>query len=220
MSLSNAIDVRDRFPGARVRPALDRVEAVVVHRLHLYDRPGSRWERAARFWAEDPEALATTTMAGSYSSKLRTIREWQRDGVPRDVLARAVCPYHLLIDESGWVYQALALHQRGAHTRGRNSTSIAVALLGDFRDADELEPWEQGQGRGRMRLGDPQARALREVLRDLLVAHPDAEILTHSEADPRTRKACPGARVVRRLPELIAWADLAADHVRRGDSRR
>lgn len=227
----NVIDVRPSFPGSRIRPTLDpaRLEAIIIHRIWMRGSSDEdAWRNIADFWREDPEGVATTTVPGSYARKIPLIRKWRREGVPSEDLARAFCPYHLIVDRRrGWFYQALGLHQRGAHTRGWNYRSIAVAAIGDYRTKSEAQG-EQVPGHF---LRPQTAENIRMALRDLLAWKPDLRVLTHSQAEEeraaangmvnfRARKRCPGESLQREIPSIESWARLAASHIREGSSRR
>ena len=44
--------------------------------------------------------------------------------------------YHFVIDDGGRLFEGRALNVRGAHTRGHNTGTVGVVLLGDFERGD------------------------------------------------------------------------------------
>jgi hypothetical protein len=100
-------------------------------------------------------------------------------------------PYHILISPMGRVEQTMPLACRGAHAKGYNSESIAVAVIGDPRKRP---------------LPAPQMRALVRTCADLVPINRGLVIGGHTvsfqnaSADPN--KICPGEHL--RIPELVA----------------
>lgn len=98
--------------------------------------------------------------------------------------------YHLLIKPGGEVEQMLPLSQRGAHSVGYNSRSIAVAIVGDFRDHVP----ETAQFASLIKVGE----ALMPLCREM-VAHSD---LPGGSRDPK--KVCPGRIAISLVDQAVA----------------
>lgn len=237
------VDAHDVWAGARLlrsaaaatgRPRRIETTEIVVHRIggdyvdHVVDgRPVVRRLESGvdveRFYLRHPHGAATTQLRGTWQSKQPTIAEWARDGVPDEVSARAFVAYHLLVERDGSTTQALPMGVLGAHAPGVNSTSLAVGVVGDHRTRAELATWERRAGIRPWPLSDEQREGLRELLRDLLVTYPGAEIVTHDDVRRRRGqppKPCPGEVLEQQLRPLCGWARTAARHVREGASRR
>lgn len=233
-----------RWPRARLLPSahtaagrLRRVSttSIVVHRIggdyvdHVDDAGRPVVQRLATadnvewFYRHHPHGVATTQLRGSWASKQAAIERWARDGVPAEASAAGFVAYHLLVERDGSIAQALPIDVVGAHAPGVNSTSIAVGVIGDHRTRAQLATWERRAGISPWPLTDEQREGLRELLRDLLVAYPDAEILTHDDTRRRRGqkpKPCPGEVLEQQLLPLGGWARTAARHVRDGAGRR
>jgi hypothetical protein len=119
---------------------------------------------------------------------------------------RAVSSHH--VDVNGWPgigyhiclaeenpggpiarYNVSDLELVRAHVARRNSEAVGIACLTDFSDRIPEQKWID---------------ALAEVLRDVKVAYPDAEIVGHGDiALPGHRTACPGIRWAEWKPTLL-----------------
>jgi N-acetyl-anhydromuramyl-L-alanine amidase AmpD len=92
-------------------------------------------------------------------------------------------PYHLLVRRDGDVDQMISLGRRGAHARGKNWCSWAVAIAGNTDEAPvSVKQWD----------------ALIDVLWLLAGLHPELQIVGHTEipgtsGDPN--KQCPGRHI-------------------------
>lgn len=93
--------------------------------------------------------------------------------------------YHYLLDADGAIYEGRSLSVRGVHTQGRNTGSVGVCLLGDFR----FRSPPQAQWEGLVALG-------RWLIAELALTH----IAAHNQFNEGT--VCPGARVIERLAAL------------------
>lgn len=211
--LDDIIDVSAKVPYARYRSKRKQTKEIIIHRIKL----GDRWEDIIDFFTQDPEGVATVTLPGSYSSKLDKIQVWRRQGIPEKYAKKAYTPYHILIDRDGWVYSPLGLDRIGAHTAYYNSTSIAVAFVGDFRSTAQLNGWEKDAGMGGDHLSPHQERVGRKLLRDLLLRYPDLTIMTHDDANiksgRRKAKGCPGDLATGEVAAMIRWAKTAVDNM-------
>jgi len=92
------------------------------------------------------------------------------------------CGYHLIIKRDGTVEHGRGLDEVGAHARGFNHNSIAVALVGGVTEEDVNVPENN--------FTDNQFTSLREVLTELKEAYQSAQILGHRDL-PNVNKACP-----------------------------
>jgi hypothetical protein len=115
------------------------------------------------------------------------------------------------------VYSPLGLDRIGAHTAYYNSTSIAIAFVGDFRASYQLNGWEKDAGMGGDHLTPHQQQVGRKLLRDLLLKYPDINIMTHDEANIKSRKrkakGCPGDLATGEVSAMIRWARTAVDNM-------
>lgn len=84
--------------------------------------------------------------------------------------------YHYVITEDGDQQPGRPLYWVGSHVAGHNANSIGICLLGqhDFTKA--------------------QIATLRKLLSRLTLQYPDAQVLGHSDLDPK--KTCPNFDVV------------------------
>lgn len=193
-------EIRDRTghsPGALKRKPRHVTNSVVIHRIG--DTPqgpvGVTIEDIEHFFLEDPEGVATVALRGSYADKRKTFTQWWNpprvpdavkrrtaySKIPYRIQESACVPYHFGIAPDGKVCQWLPTSVHGAHARGVNSTSVAIALI-------------------RPR-GSEFTRAQSDSLWALFGALSDEydsieEILTHKESDERQgiphTKDCPG----------------------------
>lgn len=116
----------------------------------------------------------------SLADKIAEVRLWHvRDRRWRDI------GYHYLIDRDGTVGTGRPLNQVGAHTQGRNTGTIGIALFGGHGSAttdafaDNFTP--------------AQAIALRRLIADLQRQFPKAQKV--SGHNQYAAKACPGFNV-------------------------
>lgn len=92
-------------------------------------------------------------------------------------------PYHFLIQESGRIEQMVRLSQIGPHAKKYNSSSIAIALVGDFR---KKEPSKE------------QMKSLKLLATELMYHLSIKKLWGHDElkgssSDPN--KKCPGKHI-------------------------
>lgn len=114
--------------------------------------------------------------------------------------------YHYFLERSGHGIQCRDEDEEGAHTKGWNFSSIAIALAGNFDIEDPTEA---------------QRRALALLIRDIKTRHriPIQNILEHRDV---AQTSCPGSRLYKRwaaltylkyelglIAKLIEWLKLA-----------
>jgi N-acetyl-anhydromuramyl-L-alanine amidase AmpD len=100
--------------------------------------------------------------------------------------------YHFVIDDGGRLFEGRPLNARGAHTRGHNTGTVGVVLLGNFEH------------------GDPTPEQL-ATLTTLLLSLRDTYGITHLAGHRDflpTETVCPGQALEARLPELARTVDL------------
>ena len=118
-----------------------------------------------------------------------TLLEVQR--LHRDDRGWADIGYHFLVDADGKIYEGRDLAARGAHTKGRNTGSAGLCLMGDFRYvAPSAAQWNAA------------AKLARWLVDELALTH----LAGHSQFNDAT--LCPGAFMMARLPELAALLSL------------
>lgn len=88
--------------------------------------------------------------------------------------------YHFVINRNGLVEKGRPITQPGAHAKGFNEKSIGVCLVGGL---DE-------EGKSEDNFTDDQHAALAELLGELLIQFPKAQILGHRDL-PGVKKDCP-----------------------------
>lgn len=103
------------------------------------------------------------------------IRRWHRQRGWLDV------GYHKIIRRDGTVEDGRPITAPGAHARGFNHVSIGICLIGGV-ESDVKKP--------EANYTHAQWDALEALIRDLLVMHPDAEVLGHRDL-PKVNKDCP-----------------------------
>lgn len=118
--------------------------------------------------------------------RVSEIRHWHTDPKPKG-RGWSDIGYHKLIDRDGTIYDGRPEHRQGAHVRGYNKDTLAVALFGGHGSsendafADNFTP--------------EQDKALRKVIRDWKADHPTiTKVRGHNEV---AAKACPGFQVSR-----------------------
>jgi len=126
--------------------------------------------------ATQPDWWATRTTA----QKVAEVRRWHvEDRGWKDI------GYHFLIDRNGHAFHGRPLDQVGAHTQGKNTGTIGIALFGghgssaDDKFADHFTA--------------DQDRSLQDLLMRLLKTYPT--IKTISGHNQYAAKACPGFNV-------------------------
>lgn len=112
-----------------------------------------------------------------------TLLEVQR--LHRDDRGWADVGYHFMLDVDGAIYAGRDLGVRGVHTQGRNTGSVGVCLLGDFRYRSP----SQAQWSALIALG-------RWLVAELALTH----IAAHNQFNEGT--VCPGPRVTDQLSAL------------------
>lgn len=220
-SLEELLDISAKSPNARNRPLRKKTAYVVLHRIKI----GHNVHDVVDFFTNDPEGVATVTMAGTYKSKLPTIEAW-RTGKDKKNFEKhkgwSYTPYHIIVDTDGWAYKPLDLKRVGAHAPYFNENGIGLAFFGDFRAPSELTSWEKRLGLGGDKLNEKQLMIGKQILKHLFVKDPDLKVITHDFAramrgqDP---KGCPGHFAEEDVRDMISWARGAADLIRQGTSR-
>lgn len=126
--------------------------------------------------ATRPDWWATRTTA----QKVAEVKLWHtRDRGWKDI------GYHYLIDRNGHTVAGRPLDQVGAHTKGKNTGTIGIALFGGHGSSadDKLEE----------HFTPEQDKALRELLVSLMKKYP--MIMKVSGHNQYAAKACPGFNV-------------------------
>ena len=125
--------------------------------------------------ATRPEWWATK----STGQKVAEIRRWHvSERGWRDI------GYHYLIDRNGTIATGRPLEQIGAHTQGRNTGSIGIALFGGHGSAETDQFSDHFTG--------AQDKALRDLIARLQTQFGQLRISGHNEY---AAKACPGFQV-------------------------
>lgn len=124
-----------------------------------------------REWMED----------ASLAQQVHEIRRWHVDGNGWSDIG-----YHFVIGRDGEIADGRPLARAGAHTRGHNSTSVGVCLIGGFGSDANDAPDDH--------FTVEQLKAARDVCRSLLVDFPNATVHGHNEF---AAKACPGFDVAK-----------------------
>lgn len=117
--------------------------------------------------------------------KTDTIRRWHVKGNKwKDI------GYHYVVELDGKVGKGREEKTTGAHTKGKNSTSIGVCYVGGLDQ--EKRPKDTLRG---VQLG-----SMEQLLMDLLTRYPDATLHGHNEF---ASKACPSFDVQDKFQKLI-----------------
>ena len=90
--------------------------------------------------------------------------------------------YHYVIRRDGTLELGRDEGDIGAHVQGYNASSIGICMVGGV-NADDFSKAENN-------FTEEQFRRLRDLLLDLTVRYPDAEVLGHRDF-PDVAKACP-----------------------------
>lgn len=93
--------------------------------------------------------------------------------------------YHMVIHRDGTVAMGRPVERSGAHTKGRNKSSIGIALVGGF-GSEAHDKFEE-------HYTDEQADALMQLLKDLRGLYPEIEEISGHNA--YASKACPGFQI-------------------------
>lgn len=93
--------------------------------------------------------------------------------------------YHYLIDRNGYTVVGRPLNQVGAHTQGKNTGTVGIALFGGHGSSAEDKFSANFTGE--------QDKALRKLIAELRAKHPT--IKTVSGHNQYAAKACPGFHV-------------------------
>ena len=84
--------------------------------------------------------------------------------------------YNFFVAQDGTVYRGRPVEVAGAHCYGFNSQSVGICAEGDYEASGPMP--------------DPQKVAIVELIRELLVMYPQAQIVGHRDL---SATACPGA---------------------------
>lgn len=117
-------------------------------------------------------------------------REIQR--VHMTTLGFADIAYHFVIDGDGRLFEGRPLNVRGAHTRGHNTGTVGVVLLGNFERAS---PAPQ------------QLTTLQTLLLSLRDTYGITHVAGHRDFLP-TETVCPGQMLETLLPDIARTAGL------------
>lgn len=101
--------------------------------------------------------------------------------------------YHFLIDQSGQIFEGRSIAVRGAHTRGHNTGTIGVALLGNFETNPPVEI---------------QWASVKSLLRYLVAKYKLTHLAGHRDFLP-DETTCPGTCLESLLPDLAAELGLS-----------
>jgi hypothetical protein len=113
--------------------------------------------------------------------------------------------YHFLVAVNGTIYEGRELQYQGAHVYGHNAGSIGLNFLGCF-DSVECH-WPQYPAVASVT--DAMIRSMGQLV-GVLCAHYDIEVNDQNIKGHRqfsgAKTACPGDRILERLPEIRAIA--------------
>ena len=90
--------------------------------------------------------------------------------------------YHYVIRRNGWLEEGRNSEDIGAHARGFNSNSIAIAMVGGVTETDVNVSEDN--------FTDEQWVTLKSLVERLKELYPDAEVLGHRDL-PKVSKDCP-----------------------------
>lgn len=190
-----------------LRPPRAHTHMCVVHAFgDAKGITGTTPEHTERFFHKDPEGVATTTLSGSWATKLRAFSSWwDWEGIPRDWYIKiegirypknayrwkiptripdvyaesAHIPYHVEIHEEG-VVQWQPFGARTSHARGSNHVAVAAVVHWDRKGAPSFG----------------LTKLLAEVLEQFEAQYgPYLEYIGHDESNIRNHippKGCPG----------------------------
>lgn len=131
----------------------------------------------------------TVTPSGPAESERQLMKQLQNIGFSRGF---SDISYSYLVFPTGRVYEGRGFGKVGAHTKGHNSTSYGISLVGNY----ETEP-----------MTDVQVEAVRQMIAEgrrlgFITAEP--EIKGHREVG---QTACPGRHAFARIAELRAGSN-------------
>ena len=163
-----SIDRTDHCKAAKLRPHRRETTLIVLHRTINVDvdKDGDRdFDDVIRFFTQDAEGVAITTIGKAYKDLLPIIADWRARGIPTVYQGRGFVPYHVLVDSRGQVAQTLHLDVVGAHAGSwANQRSIGVAVVSDPRTETPTPE---------------MLRATTSVVAQLLQAYPFAQVVDH-----------------------------------------
>lgn len=87
--------------------------------------------------------------------------------------------YHYVIRRNGLVERGRSVYQVGAHCAGYNQNSIGICYVGGLDD----------NGKPADTRTEQQKKALRQLVRELLLQFPEARVVGHRVLNPK--KECP-----------------------------
>jgi hypothetical protein len=142
-------------------------------------------------------AFATSGIGGtSFEAEARHMRAIQRWHFDRGF---ATIGYHLVISPSGRVFAGRPLNALGAHTKGYNTGSVGICLMGNF----QLE-----------RPTPAALTSLHDVRTEIVPGGASVPLKGHREHPGHASTACPGRRL---LPHVHDEGRLPAAPVDRSD---
>jgi N-acetylmuramoyl-L-alanine amidase len=107
------------------------------------------------------------------------IDRWHRE------LGWSGCGYHYVIRRNGKVEYGRDRHEWGAHTKGFNSISVSICMVGGLNEA----------GRSVNNYTAEQFQTLKELVTELSVIYKDAKVVGHRDM-PYVKKDCPCFSVI------------------------
>lgn len=110
------------------------------------------------------------------SAKVSEVRKWHVQGNGWSDIG-----YHYLIDRDGTLAKGRPIERTGAHTKGRNSGTIGIALFGG-RTSDANDKFADN-------FTEDQDEALRALISDLFGKYGTVPVSGHNQY---AAKACPG----------------------------
>lgn len=110
----------------------------------------------------------------SMNTDAKEIDRWHRQRGWRKI------GYHWVIRRDGVVEEGRDLGEVGAHAKGFNHNSVGICMVGGIDDKGEPEN----------NYTDEQWKALEQLVWQMKLPYPDAEVLGHCDL-PDVKKACP-----------------------------
>lgn len=126
--------------------------------------------------ATHPEWMADS----SVQEKVDEIRRWHVNGNGWSDIG-----YHAVIDRDGAKAPGRPIQRAGAHTKGHNSNSIGVSLVGGHGSSEQDQPLDN--------FTQEQLTSLRQYLKDMMTDLPSIKLV--SGHNQYAAKACPGFHV-------------------------
>ena len=125
----------------------------------------------------------------SGAATLATLRAYERYHV--QTLGWAALGYNFAVTADGTIYEGRGWDRVGAHTQGRNSSSVAMVLVGD---------WSSGT------VPQPMVDSCAQIIsagRRIGALTPDSTLRGHRQA-PGASTTCPGQAGMAAMPRIVA----------------